>query len=253
MALSKQYSINWKRSDYITLGKAISKFNKKINELQSEENKLYLPDLINYKDIKENIKTRTELNRVVNSLRRFSKEGAEELYITEAGEQITKWERKELGIMSRTAQKRLTQELKELNEPNKEGISKVQMGSLRQKEIEAQLKNLKKIEEKAGYEFERLKRRIEYLGTSDYTLKMSYVYRKNFMEQLENLKKNSPEFQRVYDYFNDIKNPIEFFNVTQRSDILSDFFLWYQVPENYGSFESKEDVANFIIKEYKLY
>ena len=37
-----------------------------------------------------------ELNRVINSLKRFSKEGAEDLYVTKAGEQITKWERKEL-------------------------------------------------------------------------------------------------------------------------------------------------------------
>ena len=70
--------------------------NKKINELNKEEKKLYLPELKNYKDIKENIQTRQELNRVINSLKRFSKEGAEDLYVTKAGEQITKWERKEL-------------------------------------------------------------------------------------------------------------------------------------------------------------
>ena len=91
-----QSKIKWKKGDYISLGKAISNFNKKINELQAEENKLYLPNIIEYKEAKENITTRSELNRLINSLRRFQKQGAEELYVTQAGEEITKWERKEL-------------------------------------------------------------------------------------------------------------------------------------------------------------
>ena len=109
--------IRWKQGDFIKLGKAVAEFNKKINKLNAEENKLYLPDLIEYKEAKENITTRSELNRLVNSLRRFQREGAEELYTTQAGEDITKWERRELGIQSRIAQTRLTRELKALNEP----------------------------------------------------------------------------------------------------------------------------------------
>ena len=96
MATSTQGKIKWQQKDYLSLGRAVANFNKKINELQSEEKKLYLPELKNYKDIKENIQTRSELNRVINSLKRFSKEGAEDLYTTKAGEQLTKWERQEL-------------------------------------------------------------------------------------------------------------------------------------------------------------
>ena len=96
MATSTQSKIRWQQKDYLSLGRAVANFNKKINKLQSEEKKLYLPELKNYKDIKQNIQTRSELNRVINSLKRFSKEGAEDLYVTKAGEQITKWERKEL-------------------------------------------------------------------------------------------------------------------------------------------------------------
>lgn len=96
MATSTQSKIRWQQKDYLSLGRAVANFNKKINKLQSEEKKLYLPELKNYKDIKENIQTRSELNRVINSLKRFSKEGAEDLYVTKAGEQITKWELKEL-------------------------------------------------------------------------------------------------------------------------------------------------------------
>lgn len=71
-----------RNGDYITLGKAVSNFNKKIREIRNEENKLYLPEEQNYKDIRNEIVTRSQLNSVINSLRRFSKEGAEELYTT---------------------------------------------------------------------------------------------------------------------------------------------------------------------------
>ena len=253
MALAKQYNINWKKGDYLTLGKAVANFNKKINELNAEEKKLYLPETITYQEVKENIKTRSELNRIIKSLKRFSKAGAEELYVTKAGQEITRWERRELGYQSATVQRRLQRELKELSLPLKTGFSRIQMGSERAKEIQATMKSLKTLEQRKGYDFERLKRRIEFLGTSDFTLKQSYVFRQNFMNELNELRKNSPEFQRVYDYFNDIKNPIEFFNTTQRSEVLQDFFVWYQQPENYQQFESKNDVANWIIKEYRLY
>ena len=38
-------------------------------------------------------------------------------------------------------------------------------------EIEAQIKNLKQIENKKGYEFKRLKERIQNVGRSDYIMK----------------------------------------------------------------------------------
>ena len=208
MPLSKQFNINWKRKDYITLGRAVAAFNKKINELNAEEKKVYLPEVLNYPEVKENIKTRSELNRVINSLRRFTQKGAEDIYTTKAGEKMTKWERRELSLRSSIAQRRLTKELKGLEIPGATGFSRVQMGSQREKEIRSIMNSLKNIENKVGYEFERLKRRIEFLGTSDYTLKMSYVYRQNFMEQVSRLANNSPEFKRIYDYLNDIKNPV---------------------------------------------
>lgn len=252
MALPKQYNIKWKRTDYLKLGKAVADFNKKINRLQAEETKNYLPETMTYSEVKENITTRSELNRILNSLKRFSRKGAEELYTTKAGEEITRWERQELGIQSRTAQRRLRQELKQLQLPNEQGFSRVQMGSMRQREIEAQLKNLQRIEEKTGYEFERLSRRIKMLGTSDYTLRKAYVFQENFMQELQRLSKSSPEFEKVYNYFSSIKNPISFFNETQKSDVLQDFFVWYQVPENYASFSNRDDLADYILKEYEV-
>ena len=99
--------IRWSRSDTAKLSRAVRDFNKKINELKNEENKLYLPKEVEYKETKKEITTRRELNRVINSLKRFKKEGAEELYTTKAGEKMTRWERRELGIQSGIAIRRL--------------------------------------------------------------------------------------------------------------------------------------------------
>ena len=158
-----QSRINWKRGDYIRLGRAVSDFNKKINELQQEENKLYLPTPLSYSNVKENITTRQELNRMINSLRRFQQEDAGELYETESGQQITKWERRELGRQVGIAKRRLKQELVGLNEPTIGGFSRVQMGSMRAREIEAQLKSFGKLETKMGFEFDRLKKSIKLI------------------------------------------------------------------------------------------
>ena len=111
------YQIKWNRSDTIKLGKAVANFNKKINELKNEENELYLPDTLTYAEEKENITTRRELNRRINSLKRFLREGAEELYTTRAGEEITKWERQELSYQKTIATRRLQKELASLYIP----------------------------------------------------------------------------------------------------------------------------------------
>lgn len=210
--------INWKRGDYISLGRAVSNFNKKIRELQAEENKLYLPDEINYKEAKENITTRKELNRLVNSLRRFQRQGEEDLYTTQAGESMTKWERRELGIQSRIAQIRLQNELKTLNEPTESGFSRAQMGSMRVREINAQIKNLKNIEGAVGYEFNRLRERLSRMGTSDYTMKKAIVFRENYLKEMEKYS-HFDNYEKLMKKLRSFTNPVSFFNFVSQNEL----------------------------------
>lgn len=210
--------INWKRGDYISLGRAVSNFNKKIRELQAEENKLYLPDEINYKEAKENIKTRKELNRLINSLRRFQREGSEDLYKTQSGEFLTKWERRELGIQSRIAQTRLQNELKTLNEPTESGFSRAQMGSMRVREINAQIKNLKNIEGSVGYEFNRLRERLSRMGTSDYTMKKAIVFRENYLKEMEKYS-HFDNYEKLMKKLRSFTNPVSFFNFVSQNEL----------------------------------
>lgn len=123
-----QHQIRWKRGDYIRLGRAVADFNRKINKLQAEENRLYLPDLESYAELRDRISTRAELNRMINSLRAFQKEGAEDLYTFESGQQVTKWEQRELTKLGKRATATLQQKIAEFHEPfTPSGFSKAQM------------------------------------------------------------------------------------------------------------------------------
>lgn len=221
--------IRWKQGDFIRLGRAVAEFNKKINKLNAEENKLYLPDIIEYKEAKENITTRKELNRMINSLKRFQREGAEELYTTQAGEDITRWERRELGIQSRIAQTRLTRELKALNEPLESGFSRAQMGSARVREIEAQIRNLKQIETKTGYEFRALKRRIQRVGTSDYSMRKAITYQENYLKMLKESYSNFDNFDKLMAKLESIKNPQKFYEYLSQNELLADITYMYDL------------------------
>ena len=196
--------IRWKQSDYLKLGKAVADFNKKIKKLETEENKNYFPKIKNYKELKGTIETRAELNRQIKNMQKFLKEGAEELYITKAGEEITTWENQLLKREKRTIEKRLNKELESLNEPTESGYSKAQMGFSRIKEIENSLKGLQKLETATGESFNRLKGRIHFQGRRDYLTKKQRVFRENYMEMLKNFK--------GYEWYNEYKQKLESFS-----------------------------------------
>lgn len=228
--------IKWKQGDYVKLGKAVANFNKKINALQNEENKLYLPENLKYNDLKSNIKTRKELNRIINSLNRFKKEGSEELYITEAGEQMTKWERRELGIQSRIAQMRLTKELSKMDKVAKP------YRTHREIEINAQLKNLKSIEKKKGVELSRLKQRIKTVGTSDYVMRKSIIFQENYLREMEKYS-GFANYDKLMEILKAIRNPISFFEFVSQNEITGD--LTYQSDQTYSQKEFNKFVERF--------
>ena len=252
--MANQSLIRWKKGDYITLGKAVSQFNKKIAELEKLETKVSLPEKLNYSNIKEDIKTRQELKRYINSLKRFQNEGQSEVYENEAGQRITKWERQELLNRQKIAENRLKKELEGLQLARERGTSsrEYRMGSETFRSVKATLDSFKNLEFAKGYEFERIKRRILEYGTYDFEMRKSIIYKENFLNSLFNLATTDDAFSKVYDYFSKIKNPLRFFEVTRRSNILEDFFQWYQNPNDYLATMSSDDLAEYIISEYKI-
>lgn len=237
--------IRWKRGDYIKLGRAVSDFNKKINELNAVEKKLYLPDLVDYKVAKEEILTRQDLNRMINSLRRFKEEGAEELYVTQAGEKMTKWERKELGIASRVAQRRLQAELKELQAQEQTKY----MGSGRTSAIKGSIAKLKQIETKKGKEY---KEYIKQMGKASYNFSRLEKFRETTLYNLKILSQTNEEFQPVYDYLKKVTNPEDFYDNFKDNEALNDFYVWYKSPESYAGFNESQELADYILNKFKM-
>lgn len=250
-----QGQIRWKQTDYLSLGRAVANFNKKINLLNKEEKKLYLPEVKSYKEIKENIKTRAELNRIISSLKRFSKEGAEDIYTTKAGEIMTKWERQELGKQVKIAERGLRREAKKLEIPISSGYSKAQMGSRAYQEILSNLRTLRNLEFKKGKELISFKERLAKFGNLDYRMLKATIFRENFMTALiQSGAENFENYSLLAGKMKRIKNPIKFFEFISQSNVFSDIFDYYKPGDGliYGAFSGEEERFNFGLEELGL-
>ena len=224
--------IRWKRGDYITLGKAVSNFNKKIRELQAEENKLYLPYEVNYRDIKNEITTRRELKRIINSLKRFQEDGAEKIVENSAGQKMTYWENNENIIAKRTAIRNINKEIKDLAEPKVKygGFSRVQMGSEDYRSYVATLKSFNDLDNLKGYKYRRLKERINLYARLDLKMKRSIVYRENYIKEMKKYS-HFDNYELLMEKLNSIKNPINFYEFVSQNEFTGD--LTWQSDQYY--------------------
>lgn len=244
--------IQWKKSDYVRLGQAIAKFNKTIREHQSLENKLDLPEEITYQEIKENIYTRQGLNKMLSLLKRITNKNAFDVIELEGGQNIIRWEYNQLKNARQNYINYADAIIEKLNTPQPgQKYSRIQMGSAKYHQLESTIESLNNLESLTGSEFVRIANRITSLGHPDYQYKKASVYRDNFMFELYQLLRNNPEFEKVYEFFDKIKNPIKFFETTQKSQALQDFFTWYQAPLNYAGFTTMEELTENILNSYK--
>lgn len=237
--------IRWKKGDYIKLGQAVSRFNKRIKELEVDELS-YLPDMKDYKEIKENILSRKELNRVIKSLREFSKEGSEDIYTTSSGEELTRWEYSEI----RKARNRGIRSLKKEAEEIEAGSKFVGMGDERLRQIEATIESLLDIENRKGSEFKRTKERLLRYGETDIKLKQAQVFKDNFLRSLEELE-SYDNVDKLKKKLSSLKNPIKFYEFISQSDVLSDLFIYYKdkaTSQTYGGFADNQDAFNYALE-----
>lgn len=232
--------IRWKRGDYIKLGQAVSRFNKIINELDTDERN-FLPELKDYKEIKDHITSRKELNRIIKSLRRVDTENLLNTKILESGEEISKWEYQELNKARRRAFRNL--------ELERESILKdrpsIGMGDERLSEIHAIEQSFIDLENRTGKDLKRLKTRIFSVGRSDYKLSRDELFRRNFYKALEGIS-NFQNYDILKKELDKIKNPTKFYEFVKKSPVLMDLFLWYKESDSlfYGGFNDNEEAFN---------
>ena len=237
--MAKQHQIRWKKDDYKELQKAVKNFNRKIDRLEKKELN-FLPDRYNYKDLKNTITTRNELNRFIKSLKRFTQYGDPKTATLESGELITKWELRELKLGRRRAIRRLENELKEYQTPENKAIRPYT--TQREDDIKAQIKNLQKLETFKKGELKRLKNRIKNIGSSDYEMRKAIIFRENY---LNNMKKyeNFDNYDKLMEKLKSIKNPLAFFDYVSQNEITQD--LTYQSDQYYTQREFDKFIEDF--------
>ena len=241
--------IRWKRGDYVKLSKAVASFNRKVNQLEVDERK-YLPDLKDYKELRDTIKSRKELNRIVKSLRNFNIEGAEAVVSLPSGQNLTKWEYHEIKLARNRAIRSLEVEKAHVLEGNKW----VGMGDERVDMINATIKNMQNIENYKGYSFSSELTLIQKLGSYDRDLNKAEQFRLNFMNSLEELS-TYDNYDILKEKLESIKNPIQFYDYVSDSEVLSDLFLYYKdkaTAQTYGGFASNQDAFNYALEELGL-
>ncbi len=101
------------------------------------------------------------------------------------------------------------------------------MGSDEANAILASIRSIKKLEEKNGYEYKRIKIRLEDLGSSDFKMIKSIIFRENFMKAVETYS-NLEGYDLLMKKLNRTRNPINFYNLISESDVFSDIFLYYK-------------------------
>lgn len=244
--------IRWTRSDIARLSYAIRQFNKRVSELEVMDEKI-LPEEYKYKELKEAIYSRRELNRVIKSLKRFGRESQQKLVTIPSGEVITQWEFSELKKAQKRANRRLVDRAREIVESDKNV-----MGDREFKNLTRTKESIEDLFNRKGSEFVRTKLRTLKWGVTDLELKEADIYRQNFMNSLQEMS-NYDNYEILYNKLNSIENPIQFFKYVQQSSTLSDLFLYYRdkaTAQTYGGFKDNQEAFNRglydlgLLKEY---
>ena len=116
--MPKNSVIKWRKEDERVLRKAISDFNKKVSKLEkTRKDKSYLPAKLDYQGTKELVKTRSELDRIVRSLGRFKGAESFKKVTLPSGEELTNWEKKEIGYQKASAVRRIKKRMAQIERP----------------------------------------------------------------------------------------------------------------------------------------
>lgn len=218
--MARQYPINWKRSDYGNLIKAVNKFNKEIEKLMYNNPEANIPEKLIYKDIKQKIYTRKEFNRVIKSLNRFSNPKEQEIVKTRGGYELTRWQRNEINRAKRRAERRLEGELYALESQSTFGT-----GNTRLNEIKATLESYDRLATANPEDYKRISGSILRQGVSDFEMKQASIFQKNFIKAYKKMGRT-----QVVNLAKRFKNPMDFWEFIKDSNF-ADIQMKYDEDE----------------------
>ena len=173
------------------INRTIKNFNQKIVRLEKQEREL-LPSKITKKELKESVYTRSELQRKLKELQRFSKRGAENIIETKGGVKLTQYELSNIKRENARVKRNITREINRLKVEKPKIFGKTQastfseMGDTDYLNLVARRKALEKdINKLSRDEFERFIKLIEKTGKSQQY--MNTVFKENYFEMLTDL------------------------------------------------------------------
>lgn len=234
--------IRWKREDSENLTKAINKFNREVKALKNEN--VTLPDKVSYNDLRDHITSRKELEEVINSLNSANRRTLTEMEKLSSGEMVSSWEYNEAIRKKDIATKNLIQEMNKIQgERNITGNR--YMGEERITEIETTLDALDTTFD-SKESFERMQKRLDFLGRTDYELAKNKQFMENFFTALDDIS-NFENAKMLKKELKKIRNPNKFYDYVKKSPILMDIFLWYKEDDGsliYSNFDTNEQAFN---------
>lgn len=247
-------AIRWKQGDYIRLGRAVAEFNREIEKNEAVADRFgflgtkdYLPDKVNYKDLRDRIQTRQGLNAYINSLKRIKLPFAFNVEQLENGELITTYEKRELERSRASYIKDINKQIGKL-----EAQTKVNLGidadidlpnafkSIKQKQLEAKLRDYKKLYSLSGKDFKRRARELG-INVTELKYKRAYIFRQNYMKVMREKYSNYENFQSFLNWANKHRNPIDFYESLPDTEFYPDD-LTYQSDNTF----SEEDFNGFL-------
>lgn len=167
--MARQYDIKWSDKDERELKRYVKNFNAKVARLEKKEPhyKDVRPQRISYKDIKEKVQTRQDLNRELNKIKRFSVKGSEEIRQTAGGVITTKYQFKEAAIMQRT-----------VTTKRREKRAKVESAQVQEREV---LYDKPKVGEVSPEGFQKYIKSLEREVLSRFDQQQKEAYLKNYI------------------------------------------------------------------------
>lgn len=170
------------------INRTIKNFNQKIARLE-KENRQMLPSKITKRQLKENVYTRTELNRKLKELQRFSRRGVEEVITTSGGVNLTIYELDKIKRENARIKRNISREINRLKTSKPKIFGKTttstysEMGDTDYLNLIARRKALdKNIQKLSREEFERFSKLVERTGRSQQY--MNTIFKENYFDML---------------------------------------------------------------------
>lgn len=187
--MSRTHSIRWRRSDEQELRRVVKNFNSKLSRIIKKNPEIanYLPERRSYKDLRENITSRQELNRELNSLKRFSQKGSEKIVTSKTGLKTTKWERKEVGIQvaiinrERTHKRKILESEEATSRGQSLNMTRREMNSIRMNELNKKKFDFDKIKKS---DWERFKSTVRKQSHPNFQSEADLHLRENYIKGL---------------------------------------------------------------------